>query len=38
MRAEVEWHEAKEAVGEVKVGDPIMNLFVLDKERRQTFI
>jgi hypothetical protein len=38
IRAEVEWHEAKEAVGEVKVGDPIMNLFVLDKERRQTFI
>jgi hypothetical protein len=34
IRAEVEWHEAKEAVGEVKVGDLIMNLFVLDKEKK----
>src|SRR5216684_5210834 len=34
IRAEVEWHEAKEAIGEVKVGDLIMNLFVLDKEKK----
>jgi hypothetical protein len=31
IKVEVEWHEAKEAVGEVKVGDLIMNLLVHDK-------
>jgi hypothetical protein len=31
---EIEWHAAKEAVGEVKVGDLIMNLMVNDKEKK----
>lgn len=34
IRAEVEWHEAKEAVGEIKVGDLIMNLYVTDKGKK----
>jgi hypothetical protein len=31
IKVEIEWHEAKEAVGEVEVGDLIMNLLVHDK-------
>ncbi len=34
IRVEIEWHEAKELVGEVKVGDLLMNLFVYDKEEK----
>jgi hypothetical protein len=34
VRVEIEWHEAKEAVGHVKVGDLIMDLFVYDKNSK----
>jgi hypothetical protein len=34
IKVEIEWHEAKEAVGEVKVGDLIMNLMVHDKDKK----
>jgi hypothetical protein len=34
VRVEIEWQEAKEAVGHVKVGDLVMDLFAYDKNNR----
>jgi hypothetical protein len=34
IRVEIEWHPAIEAVGEVKVGDLVMNLVVHDKKSK----
>lgn len=34
ISVEIEWQEAKEAVGTVKVGDLVMNLFVHDKDKK----
>lgn len=34
IKVEIEWHEANEAVGEMKVSDLIMNLMIHDKDEK----